>query len=37
MWTLVREELREMVWLVLVIGSIVSLSVGLAAALAVVV
>jgi hypothetical protein len=37
MWTLVRNELREMLWLALVIGSIVSASVGLGAALAVVV
>lgn len=37
MWTVVRDELRETVWLVAVIGSILSLSVGLAAALAVVV
>jgi len=37
MWTVVREEMREMLWLALVVGSIVSLSVGLGAALAVVV
>jgi len=36
MWTVVRDELREIVWLALVTGSIVSLSVGLAVALAVV-
>ena len=37
MWTVVRDELREFVWLALVIGGMVSLSVGLAAALAIVV
>ena len=37
MWTAVREEVRETVWLALMISSILSLSVGLAAALAVVI
>ncbi len=37
MWTVVRNELREIVWLASMIGSLLGLSVALAAGLAMVV
>jgi hypothetical protein len=37
MWNKLRDELREMVWLVLVIGTLSAAGVGLAVALAAVV
>ncbi len=37
MWRLVRTEVTEMLWLALVLGVILSLSVGLGAAVAAVV
>jgi hypothetical protein len=37
MWRLLRTELTEMLWLALILGMILSLSVGLGAAVAAVV
>ena len=37
MWTALRDELREIAWLVTVIGALTGLSVGIGVALAVVV
>jgi hypothetical protein len=37
MWNKLQDELREMVWLVLVIGTLSAVGVGLAVALAAVV